>query len=136
MANPVPTLSPAGWLESGVEKLDMLLGYYLTSEANQTTLYYGNITSLPLLVAKYGKDESKLTEEVENSLRVFLERYYDNIEVEVNSQEIKNSPANQYGIAIKIFTTAADGTRSNLATDLAIYDGTFKILAKNNNVGA
>ena len=64
-----------GWLQYGEKnKLDRLLAYFFTSEASQSTLYYGSIPTYQSIAANNIEDISTLREQLENKCYRILKK--------------------------------------------------------------
>ncbi len=106
MVKKVPSLTATGWLTELRERADSLLAYYLTSEASQTHLYEGKITSLPYHIRTYGSDAVKLRSRVETDLINYFQRYFDSLDVRVSTD----------------IPDQADPERINLRLDITVMD--------------
>lgn len=72
-----PTLSPQGWIIDPSGKIDSLLSWFYETMGSQSYLYKGSVSSLQLLLQKYGSDAGNFTIELQRSLELYLSRYYD-----------------------------------------------------------
>lgn len=80
----VPTLDKEGWLQYGEKnKLDRLLAYFFTSEASQSTLYYGTIPTYQSIAANNIEDITTLREQLETNVTEYLRKYLESVNVEV-----------------------------------------------------
>ena len=63
-----PTLSPQGWIIDPSGKIDSLLSWFYETMGSQSYLYKGSVSSLQLLLQKYGSDVGNFTIELQRSL--------------------------------------------------------------------
>jgi hypothetical protein len=80
---PVPTLSTQGWVTDPSTKFDKLLSDFFLADHNQTYIYKGSVRSLQGLIEKHGSSIQGLIEDLTSSLKVYLERYYDLVEISI-----------------------------------------------------
>lgn len=102
MANEVPTLSLQGWLASPAEKIDRLLMYYFTTHASQTNVFSGSLASLTYQVQQYGHRPEQLREEMIDTLREFLQPYYESVNVDVVITQPEQGNDQRYDIRMDI----------------------------------
>lgn len=100
MANPVPTLSTAGWVTELSEKADRVMAYFFVSEFSQTALYPGGISSLPYLVATFGETPLKLIEQLQNTMSALLQRYFDQAHVTVDYDIPDPQSPSRYNVTV------------------------------------
>lgn len=91
MAASLPALSITGWAKAPEEKAFYLFSHFYESEKNQTTIYGSNVTNLQWLVSMYGHDPYEFCAQLRLALTKYLDRYYDQVEVDVVSD---NGPMN------------------------------------------
>lgn len=119
----VPTLSATGWLTEISERADQLMANYFTSEFSQSHIYAGSITSLPYHIQEYGNDPALLESKVTDSLQLYLNRYFDKVELTVDAS-----------------LSEENESRINLTISATIYDDDYKyslgreILSANNKI--
>ncbi len=100
----VATLSTTGWLQGTFEKADKLMGYFLLSDASQSTEYKGEVASLPWLIKTYGinTNESQLITEVTATLQRLYGRHYDNVSVEARVEYPNDRLDNRANLIVSI----------------------------------
>lgn len=132
---PVPTLSGKGWIYDDVERLDTILSHFITSEYSQDPIHFGNITSLPHLVAMNNEDPSELCRAIERSLGAMVNRYFDAQDVRCDFRFLNKEgiQGGEYAVDIDITATSSDGKTSRLAEQFRVIDSKFERLAKLNN---
>lgn len=82
---PVPTLSTQGWVTDPSIKFDKLLADFFLADHNQTYFYKGNVKSLQGLIEKNGSEINALISDLNTTIKTYLERYYDMVEVNVSA---------------------------------------------------
>jgi hypothetical protein len=85
MPIPVPSLSTGGWVVSPQQKADLLMAHIYESMNNQTYTYPGNITSIQYVIEKHAGDIPGTCEGVQVAMEAYLQRYYDDVSVQVGS---------------------------------------------------
>lgn len=86
-AKVVPTLSPHGWVHGTAEKVDFLLAHFFETEANQSYIFYGSVTSIQALIEQAMHDMFQLCKLIKDRLGDFLKRYFDAVVIECSEQE-------------------------------------------------
>lgn len=134
MGSNIPSLSTAGWIASVGQKAEYVLGCFITSEFSQSTLFFGNITSLPHLIKEYGKDIDELTLKTKEQLTNIFSRYFDsNVTVNVKIDPIEDNES-QLKIRFSAWVIE-DGVEYNVARTIEYLDGTFRRVAETYNTG-
>ena len=136
MGNPLPTLSSSGFVSGIAEKADRLMSYYFTSEASQSNLYRGEVTSLPKQIQLLGNDEAALAARIRTELERLFGNYFDGVEVNV-STDIPNT-ADPNRINVTVSATLIDGGQQySLGRLINVVNSRIaKIIDINNNQGA
>lgn len=96
-SNVLPTLSSVGWVSATAEKADIALAHFFESDAIQTHLYRGKVTSLQAIIQEAGKDTYALVNSVREKLSIYLNRYFDSVLVEA---DIVDDPGNKLNLRI------------------------------------
>lgn len=112
----VPTLSTDNFVSEPILKLDTLYAYFLASEYSQSNIYRGNISSMKYLIQENSGKENKLVANIINQLTLYLERYFDTVNVyaEVNENGI---------VDVSAEVTDSDGVTANLNSSLNVVNG-------------
>lgn len=132
MTTPVPTLSSSGWVTEISEKADKLLSYFFTSEASQSLVYNGKITSLPAIVQLYGHNELELESAMTSMLRTYLERYFTKVEITVNVTFPELSEDNRLDIKCAV-TVYENNLSYELGHLIEVLDSSIQKIVKLNN---
>ena len=136
MSAKVPTLSTSGWVEDIAEKADRLMSYYFVSDASQTTLYLGKITSLPLQIQRYGQDDYGLRQAVQAELTQLFGRYFDAVQVEVTTDKPVPNDLNRINLTLSVLVTQ-NGKQYSLGRLISTINSKItQIVDINNNQGA
>ena len=132
---PVPTLSGKGWVYDDAERLDTILSHFITSEFSQDPIHYGNISSLPYLVAMNNSNPSDLCQAIEGTLGPMIERYFEGQDVRctyryLNEEQIQGG---EYAVDIDIVATSSEGRTTRIAEKFRVINSKFERLARVNN---
>lgn len=122
---PLATLSSSGILTSLPEIADRLMSYYFNNNASQSNLYRGNIASLPDLIMRWKDDESRMANEIQQSMQTFLKNHFENAVVYVTTEDIVEGLQGAYNIRVDA-TIYDDNQQYSLGRILEIYQGQFK----------
>lgn len=130
----IPSLSSSGWTEEISEKADKLMGYFLISEASQTSLYRGNVTSLVSILRLNSDDEYSLRTDVRDSLEAFLRRYFEEVDVTVTITE--NMDTGKYGLDLEIEAIITEGgNRYSIGRLVSTVNASIMKIIDMNNTG-
>jgi hypothetical protein len=84
----VPVLpSLSAWVEAPMAQLRLLFVNCLLSEYSQTTVYSGQITSIPYILSTNKNNINNLINDLEVKLREYFLRYFDGCTVNIQSAE-------------------------------------------------
>lgn len=134
MSIKVPTLSSSGWVGELAEKADKLLSYFFVSEASQTNLYAGRITSLPNLLKNNAHDDFDLRTAVQSALVTYLERHFDAVEVVVTTKE--NTLNGEKGLDLELdILVVQDGAQHSLGRLVSTLNSSIMKIMSINNTG-
>lgn len=84
----IPTLSSQGWISTTEDIINKLFDWFIASEYSQTTLFKGNVISLPYLIQDYGTQPDRLCEAVSSALEELYSRTFDRC---VSTVEYRNN---------------------------------------------
>lgn len=130
---PVPTMSTQGWVTDPSTKFDKLLADFFLADHNQTYLYKGNVKSLQGLIAKHGTRIQGLIEELQVTLKVYMQRYYDIAEVSVTpANDLYLDPTARMELKISIGVNDR-GTQSQYGRLLEAKDGAMQRISNIND---
>lgn len=130
----VPSLSSAGFVQSTVEKCDLLLSHFFLSEYSQSQLHYGQVSSLPWLIHKYQNNMSGLTQGTRQTLETYFGRYFPKAEVEVVYDDLQDTTT---VVTLKIFIQVTDyqGQVFAVANLVEVIDSKINKIVRLNNTG-
>ncbi len=135
MAANVPSISTLGWVKGVAEKLDLLLSYYFVSENSQSNTYAGKVISLPYQIQQYGSDPINLKQSMTDTLTVYLERYFDAVDVSITTEVPLETDPNRIHITVDIIVTQ-NGVRASAGKLIETINSKLSnIFDINNNVG-
>jgi hypothetical protein len=126
----MPTLTVKGWLKSLEEVIDTALAHMFVSDYSQSNSHYGKVTSFSWLVAKWGHNPADMASETEHTIRTYLSKYADKVDVTVTytyPDNAQSSKTYDLQIALKVYK---DGVAYALAEKLEIIDSKFKRVAE------
>lgn len=130
---PVPTMSTQGWVTDPSTKFDKLLADFFLADHNQTYLYKGNVKSLQGLIAKHGNYVQGLIEELQVTLKTYMERYYDIVEVSVTpANDMYLDPVARMELKISIGVNDR-GTQAQYGRLLEAKDGAMQRISNIND---
>lgn len=136
MAAHLPTLSSSGFVADIAEKADRLMSYYFVSDASQSNLYRGQITSLPAQVQQHGHDEINLAQAVRNELTAYLTRYFDMVDVSTRTDLPNVEDPNRINLTVSVIVTQ-DGKQYSLGRLVSVLNSKIvEIVDINNTQGA
>lgn len=135
MAQSLMTLSSEGVVETPLRLIDRLLAYAITTDALQSNLYRGNLTSIQAMIQKNLNDPSGLQRDVETSLAKYFGRYFDDVEVSA-SVEAHGDP-NGTKLMLKFgIRVVSDGEGYEVARVANFEKGLFKSIVTTNDYGS
>jgi hypothetical protein len=130
---PVPTLSTQGWVTDPSIKFDKLLADFFLADHNQTYFYKGNVKSLQGLIEKNGSEINALISDLNTTIKTYMERYYDMVEVSVsaaNNQYTDPKGRMQLNISIGVNDR---GTQKQFGRLLEANNGAMQRISNINN---
>jgi hypothetical protein len=86
----LPILSGSGWCNDPGTILVHLFKHMVVADHSQSTIFHGNITSLPWVISVYEKDPDMLMVRLEEAIKRYISAYLTNVSVDVKySQDTK-----------------------------------------------
>jgi hypothetical protein len=132
---PAPTMSTQGWVTDPSLKFDTLLADFFLADPNQSYLYKGTIKTLQGLIEKYGNNIGGLIGDLEVTLKVYFERYYDMVQVSVQpANDIYTDPQGQLELKISIGVNDR-GTQKQYGRLLQASNGAMQKIKRINENG-
>lgn len=126
-------MSTQGWVTDPSTKFDKLLADFFLADHNQTYLYKGNVKSLQGLIAKHGNYIQGLIEELQVTLKTYMERYYDIVEVSVTpANDMYLDPVARMELKISIGVNDR-GTQAQYGRLLEAKDGAMQRISNIND---
>ena len=107
MASKIPTLSSSGWVGEVSEKADKAISYFFVSDASQSQLYAGNVSSLAYIVQQYGNDSITLVSEMQRRVQTYMSHLFDEAHVDVSALPI-NAEADDGSINLRVVMTVKE----------------------------
>lgn len=134
---PLPKFGTTGWTTSSNEKADGIMANFFETDAYQSNLYSGNLSSLQDLVQRFNGNPIDLVTNVRQTLEKYLARYYPE-GVVVNVTSPATSPTWQgsvYEITISATVTEA-GVQQSIGFLVSAENSIITKIARLNNYGA
>lgn len=98
-----PTLDGKGWVTAPNDLLDVAFSDFMMSDYSQSSLFYGQIASLPYLIARCGQDLQRLKQEVRSTLETHLGGYFDTVQVTVDTiPNARGTPATELRVGMVV----------------------------------
>ena len=132
---PVPTLTMAGWKKEIRDKADSLMSYFFYSDASQSNIYLGHITSLPKIIEQYGNDKNLIRSQMQTALHVYLSRYFEYVEVNVDVVIPEDATDNRMEILTSVIV-GENGVKYDMSRLLRSKYGKIVEIIDRNNTGA
>lgn len=122
----VPSLDTDGFTSDVKVMLRRLYNYFLISEHSQTITYKESPVSLNHLLELYIDDLTILKIKTEDVLQIYLNKYFDTVEVHITIKDSEVTDTPSMDIAIKVSnnnhsTTLLDSV--DISKDLAVRNG-------------
>lgn len=130
----LPTLSPEGWVQSTAEQADYLISHFFASEYSQSHLYNSNVSSFQYIIQNAQGDMSRTVSELKSTLSFYYGRYFDNVIVEANYEQL---PLDSSKVNITLYISFNDksGKEFILGKTLELINSKIsKIININNGV--
>lgn len=132
---PVPCLSLAGWVSSPSEKADALIAHFYESDKAQTLIFGDHVSNLQYVVEQYGHDIIALQQNLRIVLETYLGRYYDAVNVEIQSNNSMSDPVAK--IELRVYADVTDGDQHySFGKLLMISNSKIEKIASLNNTGS
>ena len=124
----IPSLG-LGWIVDPPHQLNTMFAHALVADNSQSTVYAGNITSIPYLIATYQTSQIEMATELEASLQTFFSRVFPITSVTVDYDE---AVGNKYQLYVSINVTA-NGNNYSLSAAIAVDNGVLLTVVKELN---
>lgn len=128
----IASLSEQGWITDSYKILNNIVSYYILTDAAQTLMFNGNLTSLPETYYKYINDPVGMASAMKSDLDKLLSRYFSIAEVETDVKQLSDS---KYGILLHAAAVTDDGTRIDLSKVVEISTSGLRKIIEVNNFG-
>lgn len=94
----LPELGSGGWLSDPQQKLTLLFGHALASDASQSNIYDGAVTSIPDIIARYQNDVNDMVLQMDQALTTYYSRYFDSVIVISSVDADSNTTGSDDGV--------------------------------------
>ncbi len=132
----VPTLSLDGWVKSTPERADYLMAHFFESEYSQTAFYKDKVSSFQWIIQKNQGDMTATVRMLKNTLTDYFSRYFTNVVVEVNHEDIVLNSSN---VKLIVYISFRDekGRDFSVGRLAELVDSKLqKVIVINNELGA
>lgn len=132
----VPMFATSGWTTSLREKADALMSNFFETDALQSNLYRGSLTSIQYLVQQFGTQPDQLANNVRQALESYLGRHYPQVVVDAstNIRDAGYTDGTTYTLRLRILITEG-GVQYSMAYLLNGEKTTIKEILRMNNDG-
>lgn len=132
MAAGVATLGLEGIVRDPNAQVDYLMCCFFFTQVSQGNIFQ-NLTSLPKLIQEFGNNQTLIRKEVEDTLNVFLRRYFQSVSVAVRATD-EAYP----GISLQIeaiVSTGPDIEQNSVSVGYSLLtrDSQLKRIVRDNN---
>jgi len=134
--NPLPSLSTKGYIYDLQDRCDRLMSYFLASQASESYLYSGNVTSLQLLIQKYGGDPQQFCLHLKSALMTYFNGYFPAGAVvdTRNDSDDGTNLTNNYNVWMSVQITE-NGKNYSLNEQILKKDSSFERVIQAANYG-
>lgn len=133
---PVPVLGAQGWVTDPSNKIDNLLSHIFLTDSNQSYLYSGNVFSIQSIWQETGGDLSYTIGKLKSIINSHLNKYYQDVEVNVSFKEENPNLVDGSGYSIILNIGVYDGVVNSEHTRLLnMSGGKLEQILKINNQG-
>lgn len=127
-----PSLSPEGWIKPSAASLDDLLADFFYAEYSQSTIYYGEVASLPWILSKHPNNYDEVADLTQSTLGKYLSRYFTDVFLDVKASVDSSNP-NKAVLYIKVTANTANGSQVTANGALNILNSKLQEFIKENN---
>lgn len=109
MGNPYPSLDTNGWIIDPASRLVAVFNTYYTTSYSQSVEHYGTLKSLPATIARNPRDRRLLGSNVTEDLNALFSAYFDSVDVNVTTEELKTNGVTNGIINIIVSVSVQEG---------------------------
>lgn len=130
----IPSLSSSGWVGSLIEKIDVAMAHFFTTDYNQSVVFAGNVTSFPYINAMYGNDEVQIVDQTRKQLEAFLLRYFDTATFTVTAKQMPSETDHRLVLTVS-GTVTQDGKEYSVGKSVEVANNRLVQILSLNNFG-
>lgn len=127
-----PSLSPEGWIKPSNASLDDLLADFFYAEYSQSTIYYGEVASLPWILSRYPNNYDQIAELTHTTLSKYLCRHFNEVFLDVKASADAVNP-NRAVLHINVTAVNAEGVQFTAGKALKILNSKLQEFINENN---
>lgn len=135
MAKSLMTLSTEGVVKEPLRLIDRLLAYAITTDALQSNLYRGNLTSIQAIIQDNQGDMEGLQRNLETKLRRYFGRFFDDVEASVTIESFKEENGGKLLLRFGV-RVVSDGIGYEVERMANFEKGLFKSIMAINDYGS
>lgn len=128
----LPTISEDSWVSDPILMGDYIFAHFFVAEFNQTSIYNGEVSSLPYLVATNNNDITALCSQISAVLLRYFNRYFTNANVNASDSTLASNPSSG-SISIYLDYTDSNGVVHSLNKIATVVNSKITAIAKLNN---
>lgn len=125
MAVQYPSLTSEGFVSDPQRVAAYLMTNALASDASQSNLFRGAVTSIQSIIQGAGQDVRKMTQGIQTGLEDMYRRYFDQVNFDVKIEPISADKPNTLNIRLE-GSVVSNGTRYDLGRALMVNEGVIQ----------
>ena len=133
MKAPVPSLSLNGWVSNPREALDLLVSYFFLTNASQSNIYRGEVSSAQEIIQRNANDTQAAASELGVALNRLLRKHYVETFISVEHRLDDASKSSSVVQFILSGTVTDNGVTYQLSKLVETKDGAFLKFVEINN---
>lgn len=110
----LPALSEDGWVTTDGRQAEYLFSHFFLSDYSQTYIYTDQVTSFSWILATANGNVTEIQSLTQSRLERYFSRYFNNVVVEVNTEENPDNPT-EVTLVIYLTFVGKDGVQYNLS---------------------
>ncbi|WP_396190468.1 hypothetical protein [Flavobacterium sp.] len=128
----IGSLSDKGWISDPKSMLGYIFGCYMTTDAAQTLLYDGRLTSLAETYHRFINDPDGMANQIVSDLTKLGGYYFPQVDVRARSKQISGT---HYSIIMEMTVMTSDNERIQLAKLMEMDNADLRKIVDVNNYG-
>lgn len=126
-------MSTQGWVTDLSSKIDFLLAHFVSTDAQQSNVYKGQVSNLQSIIQQYNGDPLGAADQIQRAVMVYLGRYYENVIADATFS-LENAAESQTTVKITLaLNFTEDGKSYPVNRLLTFFNGKFQAISEVNN---